>query len=106
MPCLISGSQFDSEGNLFDWWDNETKERFTERTKCIVDQYSSYEVPGIGLHINGLLTQGENIADNGGVKEAYKVRTYCCSWLAENISTELSSGFQYVFLSRGSHTLS
>uniref|UniRef100_A0A0N5AT03 Neprilysin-1 n=1 Tax=Syphacia muris TaxID=451379 RepID=A0A0N5AT03_9BILA len=66
------GSQFDSEGNLYDWWDTATKERFTERTKCIVDQYSSYEVPGTGLHINGLHTQGENIADNGGVKEAYK----------------------------------
>lgn len=56
-----------------DWWDTVTKERFTERTKCIIDQYSTYEVPGTGLHINGLLTQGENIADNGGVKEAYKV---------------------------------
>ncbi len=43
---------------------------FSERAKAVVDQYSAYE-PLPGLHINGKLTQGENIADIGGLKIAY-----------------------------------
>ncbi|KAK0395635.1 hypothetical protein QR680_001367 [Steinernema hermaphroditum] len=66
------GSQFDKIGNLHNWWDPETQKRFMDRTNCIVQQYSEYEVPGTELKINGKLTQGENIADNGGIKEAYK----------------------------------
>jgi predicted metalloendopeptidase len=38
--------------------------------KCIIDQYSSFEVPDTSLRVNGILTQGENIADNGGIKQA------------------------------------
>lgn len=48
---------------------------FRERTKCIISQYSGYSVPGTGMFVNGRLTQGENIADNGGVKEAYYVHS-------------------------------
>ncbi|VDK72424.1 unnamed protein product [Anisakis simplex] len=66
------GSQFDKDGNLLDWWDQATKEQFNKRTGCIVEQYSKFSLPGTDVHVNGLLTQGENIADNGGVKEAYK----------------------------------
>ena len=65
------GSQFDADGNLRDWWTKATKEKFAAATKCVVDQYSHYEaVPGIKL--DGKLTAGENIADNGGVKLAYE----------------------------------
>ena len=68
------GSQFDANGNLRDWWSKSTKEQFTAATKCIQDQYAQYDaVPGVKL--DGKLTSGENIADNGGVKlgyEAYK----------------------------------
>jgi len=65
------GNQFDADGNLRDWWSKSTKDRFTESTKCIVDQYAKYEaVPGV--HLDGKLTAGENIADNGGVKLAYE----------------------------------
>jgi predicted metalloendopeptidase len=61
------GSQFDGDGNLRDWWTQATKDRFTAATKCIVEQYGRYEaVPGVRL--DGQLTAGENIADNGGVK--------------------------------------
>jgi predicted metalloendopeptidase len=67
-----SGSQFDARGNLFNWWDTETEKRFKNLTKCIIDQYGSYEVEGTGLKINGILTQGENIADNGGIRQSYK----------------------------------
>ena len=65
------GSQFDADGNLHDWWSKTTKDKFKVATKCIQDQYSKYEaVPKV--HVDGKLTSGENIADNGGVKLAYE----------------------------------
>ncbi|HEU0033427.1 MAG TPA: M13 family metallopeptidase [Kofleriaceae bacterium] len=64
------GSQFDGAGNLRDWWTPATKQKFAAATKCVVDQYSKYEaVPNVRL--DGKLTAGENIADNGGVKIAF-----------------------------------
>jgi predicted metalloendopeptidase len=64
------GSQFDGSGNLRNWWSESTGKLFKEQTKCVVDQYSSYEaVPGV--HLNGALTAGENIADIGGLALAY-----------------------------------
>jgi predicted metalloendopeptidase len=64
------GAQFDGGGNLRVWWTKRTKTAFDGATKCLQDQYSSYEtVPGIRL--NGALTAGENIADVGGVKLGY-----------------------------------
>ena len=66
------GSQKDGEGNLVDWWKPETKQRYLEKAQCIIDQYSNYtvEVDGETLNVNGINSQGENIADNGGMKEA------------------------------------
>ena len=64
------GRQFDAVGNLRDWWSPESAKNYTERSKAIVAQYAAYE-PLPGLHINGELTQGENIADIGGVKLSY-----------------------------------
>ena len=67
------GRQFDKEGNLKEWWNNATVQTFYQRTQCIIDQYSSYVLQEVGLNINGKMTQGENIADNGGLKQAYRV---------------------------------
>jgi predicted metalloendopeptidase len=65
------GSQFDADGNLREWWSRPTKDKFAAATKCVVDQYANYEaVPKVKL--DGKLTAGENIADNGGVKLAYQ----------------------------------
>jgi len=66
-----SGSQFDADGNLRDWWTKEDHEKYAARTKALVAQYDAYE-PVPGYHINGELTLGENIADNAGVAIAYK----------------------------------
>ena len=46
-----------------------TIEKFRGQAKCIIDQYDKYKLPGIDLYINGRMTQGENIADNGGLKQ-------------------------------------
>jgi predicted metalloendopeptidase len=64
------GRQFDARGNLADWWTPGSTARFKERAAGIVRQFSGY-VAIDELHVNGDLTQGENIADLGGVKLAY-----------------------------------
>ena len=64
------GRQYDKVGNLTDWWSPQSAEEFKKRADAIVQQYNEYE-PLPGLHVNGQLTQGENIADVGGVKLAY-----------------------------------
>ncbi|CAI4227087.1 unnamed protein product [Auanema sp. JU1783] len=65
------GGQYDELGNLNDWWDAETAEKFAEKTRCFINQYSSVKVEEAGIHLNGQLSLGENIADNGGVKTAF-----------------------------------
>ena len=65
------GRQFDGDGNLRNWWSDSTTAAFQRAATCVADQYSGYDaVPGVKL--NGKLTLGENIADIGGVKLAYK----------------------------------
>ncbi|KAL2725026.1 neprilysin-4-like isoform X2 [Vespula squamosa] len=66
------GRLFDKNGNLHRWWKNEDINGFHERAKCLIDQYSRYTVSEVGAQINGINTQGENIADNGGIKQAFK----------------------------------
>jgi putative endopeptidase len=63
------GRQFDGEGNLRDWWTAADGKAFDERAACIANQYSEYVVAG-DAHINGKLTLGENVGDNGGVRLA------------------------------------
>ncbi|CAO1406059.1 unnamed protein product [Diamesa serratosioi] len=65
------GRQFDLEGNLVDWWQEDTKVAYLEKAKCIIEQYGNFTEPNVDLPLNGINTQGENIADNGGIKEAY-----------------------------------
>ena len=62
------GRKFDAQGNLRDWWTPEDGKQYDERGKCISDEYTQ-DVPeaGAGVKQNGLLTQGEDTADNGGI---------------------------------------
>lgn len=64
------GREYDKDGNLYQWWCNETLRNFEERVRCFVDQYSSYKIDD--SHLNGKQTLGENIADNGGLKAAFR----------------------------------
>ncbi len=65
------GAQFDADGNLKNWWSKDDAAKFAEKGSCVADQYSSFEAAPKAF-INGRLTLGENIADLGGVKMAFK----------------------------------
>ena len=77
------GSQYDGDGKLNNWWSDQDRRIFDEKTKRLVDQYSKYE-PVPGININGELTLGENIADLAGAKASF--RAYKIS-LKRNISS-------------------
>lgn len=64
------GAQFDADGNLKMWWTEQDYKNFTDKTKLIIEQFNNY-VAIDTLHVKGELTQGENIADLGGLTMAY-----------------------------------
>jgi endothelin-converting enzyme/putative endopeptidase len=64
------GRKYDAKGNLTDWWTAEDGKRYEERAQCIVDQYSTYTIVD-DIKINGKLTNGEDIADLGGLMLAW-----------------------------------
>jgi putative endopeptidase len=91
------GRKFDAQGNLHDWWTPEDAKGFQQRAQGIVDQFNGYTVND-SLHVNGKLTQGENIADLGGLKIAYAALERSLA----NKPREMDAGFtpeQQFFLS-------
>ena len=73
------GRQYDGTGSLAPWWSEETIAAFGGKAQCFIDQYSNYTVPELipilgeeDAHLNGENTQGENIADNGGIHESFR----------------------------------
>jgi putative endopeptidase len=78
------GRQFDAKGNLRDWWTKEDGEQFEKRAQCIVDQYAQYTIVD-DIKINSKLTEGEDVADLGGLVLAY------IAWKAETKDKRLES---------------
>ncbi len=69
-----NGRQYDEVGNLKNWWTKKDEQEFTQRAKAIIKQFNEFN-PVDTLHVNGNATQGENIADLGGMLlglDAYK----------------------------------
>jgi putative endopeptidase len=64
------GRKYDAEGNLNEWWTPKDAQEFEARAQKVVDEYVGFE-PLPGLHVNGRLTEGENLADLGGVSIAF-----------------------------------
>jgi endothelin-converting enzyme/putative endopeptidase len=77
------GRQFDAKGNLKDWWTPDDAKAFEDRAQCVVDQYSQYTVVD-DIKINGKLTNGEDIADLGGLILGWM------AWKAETAATDLA----------------
>ncbi|KAF9376624.1 hypothetical protein CPB97_010686 [Podila verticillata] len=69
------GRRYDAFGKMSDWWTDSTLKEFKSKTQCFVDQYGKFTVKdpqGRDNQVNGKLTLGENLADNGGLKTAYE----------------------------------
>lgn len=95
-----SGAMFDGDGNLKNWWSDADKKNFEAATKQLAEQYSKYE-PVQGTFVNGQFTNGENIADLGGVAIAYDALQM---YLKDKGNPGLISGYnqdQRFFLSWG-----
>jgi putative endopeptidase len=82
------GRQFDAHGNLKDWWTEKDAREFNDRAQCIVDQYAQYTIVD-EIRINSKLTEGEDIADLGGLVLAWM------AWKAETVNArpEVRDGF-------------
>lgn len=77
-----SGRNFDKDGNLVDWWSAESARNFKQKSQCIIDQYGNFQwdLAG-GQNLSGINTLGENIADNGGIRQAYEAYM---AWVKDN----------------------
>lgn len=93
------GSQYDDKGNLNNWWTKEDYAKFKAKTKLIVDQFSKFEIVG-GKHINGDATQGENIADLGGVVMGFEAFKKTKQYKTKEVISGLSPEKRY-FLAYG-----
>jgi putative endopeptidase len=65
------GRQYDGDGNLREWWTPQVANAYKERAACVANQYDEY-IAVDDVHVNGKLTLGENIADIGGLKLAFR----------------------------------
>nr|XP_010955936.1 membrane metallo-endopeptidase-like 1 [Camelus bactrianus] len=76
-----NGRNFDKDGNMLDWWSNFSAQHFQQQSECMVHQYGNYSWDvAEDQNVNGFSTLGENIADNGGLRQAYKAYL---KWMAE-----------------------
>lgn len=95
------GRKFDGNGNLRDWWKEADAKNYDERGKCISDEYTQ-EVPEAGVKQNGLLTQGEDTADNGGINLALIALANTLKEQGKTLDDKGADGFtqlQHFFLS-------
>lgn len=93
------GSQYDENGNLNNWWTAEDLKKFQAKTKLIVSQFNKFTILG-DKHINGDATQGENIADLGGVVMGYEAFKKTPQYKNKEKISNLSPDQRY-FLSYG-----
>lgn len=98
------GSKYDGSGRLEDWWTEEDRRKFEERTKALIAQYDAFSPAQLGDEhtVNGALTIGENIGDLGGLSIALKAyRIALGGDLASAPVIDGLTGLQRVFLGWG-----
>ncbi|XP_044890891.1 membrane metallo-endopeptidase-like 1 isoform X4 [Felis catus] len=90
-----NGRNFDKNGNMLDWWTNFSAQHFQEQSECMVHQYGNYSWDlADHQNVNGFSTLGENIADNGGVRQAYKAYL---KWMADGGKDKQLPGLELTY---------
>ncbi|XP_027621230.1 membrane metallo-endopeptidase-like 1 isoform X3 [Tupaia chinensis] len=90
-----NGRNFDKNGNMLDWWSNFSAQHFREQSECMIYQYGNYSWDlADEQNVNGFSTLGENIADNGGVRQAYKAYL---KWMAEGGKDQQLPGLELTY---------
>ncbi|XP_048205766.1 LOW QUALITY PROTEIN: membrane metallo-endopeptidase-like 1 [Perognathus longimembris pacificus] len=90
-----NGRNFDKNGNMLDWWSNFSAQHFREQSECMIYQYGNFSWDlADQQNVNGFSTLGENIADNGGVRQAYKAYL---KWMAEGGKDQLLPGLELTY---------
>ncbi|XP_069933191.1 membrane metallo-endopeptidase-like 1 isoform X2 [Oryctolagus cuniculus] len=90
-----NGRNFDKNGNMLDWWSNFSAQHFREQSECMIYQYGNYSWDlAEEQNVNGFSTLGENIADNGGVRQAYKAYL---KWMAEGGKDQQLPGLELTY---------
>ncbi|XP_042852056.1 membrane metallo-endopeptidase-like 1 isoform X2 [Panthera tigris] len=90
-----NGRNFDKNGNMLDWWTNFSAQHFQEQSECMVHQYGKYSWDlADHQNVNGFSTLGENIADNGGVRQAYKAYL---KWMADGGKDKQLPGLELTY---------
>ncbi|XP_061729220.1 neprilysin-2-like [Cydia pomonella] len=86
------GRKFDKDGNVVNWWASSTEKNYLNKVDCIIKQYGNYTIEEIKMKINGINTQGENIADIVGMKTSYLAYT---EWAKQNKPEPVLPGVPY-----------
>ena len=86
------GRKFDAQGNLRDWWTPADAKAYEQRGECIADEYTQ-EIPEAGVKQNGHLTQGEDTADNGGLRLALMALTNKLETENKSVDTKEADGW-------------
>ncbi|XP_006033986.1 phosphate-regulating neutral endopeptidase [Alligator sinensis] len=90
-----NGRKYDKNGNLDPWWSTESEEKFKEKTKCMINQYNNYYWKRAGLHVKGKRTLAENIADNGGLREAFRAYRKWIKEKRDDVEEPLLPGIEF-----------
>ncbi|VDL71209.1 unnamed protein product [Nippostrongylus brasiliensis] len=96
-----SGASYDEKGNKNNWWDEATFKNFERKKQCFDQQYGSISVNDLNVKINGRRTEGENIADNGGMRAAIRAAQILSKRASERFTIaglEDFSRMQYFFM--------
>lgn len=101
-----TGSQFDADGALKQWWTNKTRTEFMNRTKCFEEEYGNITDKQTNMTLNAKNTVGENIADNGGLRLSFEAYKNLLEVEYLNVDTRLKgienfTGKQLFFISTG-----